>query len=201
MTQTIFKTAAKTVFGAAVFLGTAVAVQAAQDPNQFIENLANQTLNAIKANGAARSGNTAEINKIVDQYVMPSTNLEKTTRLATGAPWRQATAEQKQQLVSAFKGTLVRTYSGAFKNVTDKTAINVQPFRGDANANDVVVRSVVTGAGSPVSIDYRLEKAGDSWKVYDFNVENIWLVENYRNQFRGEINKGGIDGLIRSLQK
>ncbi len=86
MTQTIFKTAAKTVFGAAVFLGAAVAVQAAQDPNQFIENLANQTLNAIKANGAARSGNTAEINKIVDQYVMPSTNLEKTTRLATGAP-------------------------------------------------------------------------------------------------------------------
>ncbi|MDY3332118.1 MAG: ABC transporter substrate-binding protein [Pelistega sp.] len=197
----VFKTATKTLLGASIFLGTTFSVQAAQDPNQFVEQIASKTLSAIKASSSARGGNVAEINKIVDQHVMPYTNLEKTTRLATGAPWRQATAEQKQQLVSAFKGTLVRTYSGAFKNVTDSTAITVQPFRGDANASDVVVRSVVTGAGAPVSIDYRLEKAGDSWKVYDFNVENIWLVENYRNQFRGEINKGGIDGLIRSLQK
>lgn len=189
------------------FLSTMLAVglvsvaQAEQTPNQFVEQVVNDTLTAIKSNNAARSGDIAAINQIVNQHVMPYANLEKTTRLATGAPWRKATPEQKQQLVEAFKGTLIRTYSGAFKNVNDSTKVTLLPFRGDSSAKDVVVRSTISAANGPVSVDYRLEKSGDSWKVYDFNVENIWLIENYKNQFRGEINKGGIDGLIRSLQK
>jgi phospholipid transport system substrate-binding protein len=48
-------------------------------------------------------------------------------------------------------------------------------------------------------MDYRLEKAGDGWKIYDVNVLGIWLVENYRSTFAQEISKGGIDGLINSL--
>ncbi|ETD67804.1 toluene tolerance, Ttg2 family protein [Pelistega indica] len=201
MSQTIFATPKKILFSSVLGLGLSLSVQAAQDPNQFIEKIANDTLDAIKSNGAAKSGNIAEINKIVNDYLLPHANLEKTTRLATGAPWRQASADQKQQLVSAFKQTLVRTYSGAFKNVNDTAKITLQPFRGNADANDVVVRSVITAANGPVAVDYRLEKAGDSWKVYDFSVENIWLVQNYKNQFAGEISKGGIDGLIKSLQK
>lgn len=191
----------KVVLASVLSFSSVLTVQAAQAPNQFVEQVANSTLEAIKANPDARNGNITAINKIVNEHIMPNTNLEKTTRLATGAPWRKATAEQKQQLVEAFKGTLIRTYSGAFKKVSDSTKITFSPFRGDANAKDVVVRSTITGAGEPVSVDYRLEKSGDSWKIYDFNVENIWLIENYKNQFRGEINKGGIDGLIRSLQK
>ena len=37
------------------------------------------------------------------------------------------------------------------------------------------------------------------WKVYDLNVEGIWLIQNYRNQFASEINRSGIDGLIAAL--
>lgn len=191
----------QTVLASVLAFSSVLSVQAAQDPNQFVEQVANTTLDAIKANADARNGNIAAINQIVNQYIMPNTNLEKTTRLATGAPWRKATPEQKKQLVEAFKGTLVRTYSGAFKKVNDSTKITFQPFRGDVNAKDAVVRSTISGNGESVKVDYRLEKSGDSWKIYDFNVENIWLIENYKNQFRGEINKGGIDGLIRSLQK
>jgi len=191
----------QTVLASVLAFSSVLSVQAAQDPNQFVEQVANTTLDAIKANADARNGNIAAINQIVNQHIMPNTNLEKTTRLATGAPWRKATPEQKKQLVEAFKGTLVRTYSGAFKKVNDSTKITFQPFRGDVNAKDAVVRSTISGNGESVKVDYRLEKSGDSWKIYDFNVENIWLIENYKNQFRGEINKGGIDGLIRSLQK
>lgn len=191
----------QTVLASVLAFSSVLSVQAAQDPNQFVEQVANTTLEAIKANADARNGNIVAINQIVNKHIMPNTNLEKTTRLATGAPWRKATPEQKKQLVEAFKGTLVRTYSGAFKKVNDSTKITFQPFRGDVNAKDAVVRSTISGNGESVKVDYRLEKSGDSWKIYDFNVENIWLIENYKNQFRGEINKGGIDGLIRSLQK
>jgi phospholipid transport system substrate-binding protein len=76
-------------------------------------------------------------------------------------------------------------------------------FRGDAAASDVVVKSQVMQSSNtqPIALDYRLEKTADGWKIYDLNVENIWLIENYRNQFTQEINKSGIDGLIAALNK
>ena len=48
-------------------------------------------------------------------------------------------------------------------------------------------------------IDYRLEKNGDSWKIYDVNVLGIWLVDQYRSSFAQEISAGGIDALISKL--
>jgi len=66
-----------------------------------------------------------------------------------------------------------------------------------------VVRSLITQAnGQPVGVDYRLEKdPQQGWRIYDMNVEGIWLIQNYRNQFAQEINQSGIDGLIKALNQ
>ena len=61
------------------------------------------------------------------------------------------------------------------------------------------MRTEVRGKGEPIQLDYRLEKAGDGWKIYDVNVLGVWLVENYRNSFAQEIGASGIDGLIAKL--
>jgi len=65
------------------------------------------------------------------------------------------------------------------------------------------VKSLVTQRANsqPFSLDYRLEKTPQGWKIYDINVENVWLIENYRNQFTQQINQNGIDGLIAALNQ
>lgn len=172
-------------------------------PNEFIQQIADQVLAALKNDTAARAGDIKRVNQIVDEMILPYLNFEKTTRLAAGRNWRDATAEQKIALSNAFRGTLARTYSGAFTRVSDATSIKTLPFRGDANANDVVVRAQVTqhANSQPFALDYRLEKTPQGWKIYDINVENVWLIENYRNQFTQQINQSGIDGLIAALNK
>lgn len=171
-----------------------------QAPATFIQSVADQTLKVVKADTAAQSGDRAAINRLVNQYVLPYVNFEKTTRLATGQHWRQASASQRAQLVDAFKNTLVRTYSGALANVDKLSAIKVGPFRGDPNAADVVVRSTITQSNGPeVGVDYRMENTPEGWKIYDINVEGIWLIQNYRNQFSQVITQKGIDGLIETL--
>jgi phospholipid transport system substrate-binding protein len=172
-------------------------------PNVFVQQIADQVLNALKADTSARAGDIKRINQIVDEMILPYVNFEKTTRLAAGRNWREASAEQKIALSNAFRGTLARTYSGAFTKVGDSTNIKTLPFRGDANANDVVVKSqVIQRANSqPFALDYRLEKTPQGWKIYDINVENVWLIENYRNQFTQQINQNGIDGLIAALNQ
>jgi phospholipid transport system substrate-binding protein len=172
-------------------------------PNEFVQQVADQALAALQADAAVKAGDTVRINQIVDELILPYVNFEKTTRLASGRNWRDATPEQRAALVKAFRGTLARTYSGAFTRVDAGTSMKTLAFRGDAGASDVVVKSQVTQSSNtqPIALDYRLEKTSDGWKIYDLNVENIWLIENYRNQFTQEINKNGIDGLIAALNK
>src|SRR3546814_515019 len=195
----------------ACFLGLSLAggpalaqdkVDANSAPNEFVQTVADNALNALKKDQAVKSGNIASINKIVNEYVLPYVNLEKTTRLPAGRYWRQATPKQQHDLVEAFKGTLIRTYSGAFTRIDQQSAFAMQPFRGDAKADDVVVRSTLSqGNGPSVGIDYRLEKGPQGWKIYDLNVEGIWLIQNYRNQFAQQISQNGIDGLISALHQ
>jgi phospholipid transport system substrate-binding protein len=166
-------------------------------PNDFVQQVADQVLAALKADSTAR------VNQIVDDLILPHVNFEKTTRLAAGRYWRQATPEQQAALVKAFRGTLGRSYSGAFTRVDEGTSIKVLPLRGDADATDLVVKSQVMQRANtqPIALDYRLEKTPQGWKIYDLNVENIWLIENYRNQFSQQISQSGIDGLIQALNQ
>ncbi len=180
----------------------AQAVDRTQPPAEFIDVVATQALDAVKNSTAAQQGDRAAINQLVDQYVLPYVNFEKTTRLATGRHWRQASAAQREALTEAFKNTLVRTYSGALASVDNLSSIQVGPFRGDPSADDVVVRTtIVQNNGPAVGVDYRMEQTPDGWLIYDLNVEGIWLIQNYRNQFSEVITRSGIDGLIDSLNK
>ncbi len=171
-------------------------------PNEFVQAVADNALQAVKKDEAAKGGDLNRINQLVDELILPYVNFEKTTRLAAGRYWRQASPQQQQALVDAFRGTLVRTYSGALAQVDQVSRIDIQPFRGDSTADDVVVRSLITQSNGPaVSVDYRLERTAQGWKVYDLNVENIWLIQNYRNQFAQQIQQSGIDGLIEALRQ
>ena len=191
----VFFTAAMLLTSVSAFAQTPVDPKAA--PNEFVQAVADNALQAVKRDEAVKRGDLNRINQLVDELILPYVNFEKTTRLAAGRHWRQASPEQQQELVEAFRGTLIRTYSGALANVDEVSRINMQPFRGDASADDVVVRSLVTRSNGPaVGVDYRLEQTPEGWKVYDINIENIWLIQNYRNQFHQEITRNGIDGLI-----
>ena len=185
------------LLGALSLLPLAAAAQ--ESPQAMIERLSTEALNRIKADRDIQAGSPKKLNELVDQVIMPHVNFQRMTALAVGRNWRAATPEQQQSLMKEFRTLLLRTYAGALSQVGDQQ-VSMKPFRGDANANEVIVRSeIAQPRGEPVQLDYRLEKAGDGWKIYDVNVLGVWLVENYRNQFSQEIAQKGIDGMLRDL--
>ncbi|WP_370682504.1 phospholipid-binding protein MlaC [Comamonas sp. GB3 AK4-5] len=176
-----------------------LAVQAADEaPDALIKRLSTDVLETIKADPALRSGDMAKITALVDQVVLPNVNFRRMTSAAVGPKWRQATPAQQERLQTEFKKLLMRTYAGALAQVTDQTVV-VKPLRMAAGDTDVLVRTEVRGKGEPVALDFRLEKKPEGWKVYNFNVLGVWLVETYRTQFAEELNKNGVDGLINTL--
>ncbi|MBN9430651.1 MAG: ABC transporter substrate-binding protein [Burkholderiales bacterium] len=174
---------------------------AAEAPDALVKRLSDEVLAEIKSDKDLQNGSVQRLNALVDRKVMPYVNFERMTALAVGRNWRNASPEQRQQLMAEFRTLLVRTYAGALSAVSDQ-AVRMKPFRASPQDTDVVVRSeVVQPRGEPVQLDYRLQKVNSDWKIYDVNVLGVWLVETYRNQFAQEVGNGGIDGLIRSLNE
>ena len=180
-------------------LGLAPMANAADEaPDALIKRLSDDMLSSIKSDKTIQQGDVSRIMQLVDAKVMPNVNFQRMTASAVGPAWRQATPEQQKRLQDEFKTLLVRTYSGALAQVDDQT-INVKPLRAAPTDTEVVVRTEVRGKGDPIQLDYRLEKGGAGWRIYNLNVLGVWLVETYRSQFAQEINAKGVDGLIAAL--
>jgi phospholipid transport system substrate-binding protein len=186
--------------GALALLGPGIAVaQAAKTPDGLIKEVSTGVLDELKADKTLQAGDLQKATALVDQKILPYVNFERMTASAVGRYWRQATPDQQKRLEDQFKLLLVRTYSGALSQVSQEQTVELKPMRSLPTDTEVVVRTEIRGKGDPIQLDYRLEKAGDSWKIYDVNVLGVWLVENYRNTFAQVIGTSGIEGLISKL--
>lgn len=163
----------------------------------FVRQLSSEMLDALKGDKAIQGGEVSRIRALVDSKVMPTVNFQRMTGSAVGPQWRSASPEQKARMLEVFKSLLVNTYAGALTQVKDQT-ITVKPLRGDEQT-ELVVRTEVRSKGDAIRLDYRLEKAGESWKIYDINVAGFWLVDAYRGQFAKDLANGGMDALINAL--
>src|SRR5690606_32452413 len=83
---------------------TSDAIDPKSPPNEFVQKVGERALEAVRHDPAAKRGDTQRINELIDQYLLPYVDFEKTTRLAAGQHWRKATAQQREALVTAFKG-------------------------------------------------------------------------------------------------
>jgi phospholipid transport system substrate-binding protein len=173
---------------------------AATAPDAFVREISKNLLDAVKADAAIQAGDIPKVIALVDAKLLPHLNFPRMTASAVGVRWRQASPEQRERLQSEFKTLLVRTYAGALAQVKPETDLHFMPLRMRPGDENVLVRSEVRGGGNePIQLDYRLERHGESWRIYDVNVLGIWLVDQYRSSFAQEIATGGIDGLITRL--
>jgi phospholipid transport system substrate-binding protein len=180
-------------------MGFTMTAQAAEAPDALVKRISEDVINTAKADKDIQSGNQQKIMSLVENKILPYVDSNRMTALAAGRFWRQATPEQQKALSEQFRTLLVYTYSGALSQIKNET-ITFKPLRADPADSDVEVRSQVNMTrGDPVLLNYRVAKAGDSWKIYDINVMGAWLVETYKGTFTSEINKGGVDGLIKTL--
>ena len=185
---------------AALFLAAASGSATADiAPDALARTVTDEVLAIVRADRDLQAGNPQKIAQLVEAKVFPHFNFTRMTQLAAGRNWRQATPEQQKALTDEFRTLLMRTYTAAFTQYKDQS-IDFKPLRMVPTDTDVTVKSLIKQPiGQPVAIDYSMEKSGDTWKVYDVKIEGISLVENYRNTFNSEVQRTGLDGLIKAL--
>ena len=184
-----------------VLLGlSAHSLAASDNPVEQVRDTSRQIMDVLKQENGK---NTKQIRQQVEALAIPQFDFQRMTALAVGLGWRQANPAQQGALTQQFQNLLVRTYSSTmtrFKNAQ----IDIQPNATMGNSGrEATVKSSVSLPGNdkgPVAVDYTLYKTTQGWKVFNVSVEGASLVTVYRNQFNQEINKNGVDGLIKMLQ-
>jgi phospholipid transport system substrate-binding protein len=196
------KPIAQLIMTAAVAISASVlapAAMAQEAPDTLVKRVSNDVINSVKSDKDIQAGNRQKIIDLVNSKILPYVDAQKMTAQAAGRHWRQATPEQQKQLSDEFRTLLVYTYSGALSQIKNET-VEFKPFRADPADTDVEVRSQVNlTRGEPITLNYRLSKGPQGWKIYDLNVLGAWLVQTYASTFNSEISKGGVDGLIKKL--
>ena len=183
----------------AVFSAAAGSAAADVAPDALARSVTDEVLAIVRADKDLQAGHQQKVMQLVESKVLPHFNFGRMTQLAVGRNWRQATPEQQKALTDEFRTLLVRTYATAFTQYRNQT-VEYRPVRMGPSDTDVVVKSLIKQpTGQPVAVDYSMEKTGNSWKVYDVKIEGISLVDNYRNTFNTEIQRSGVDGLVKAL--
>ena len=181
-------------------LGQPLFAQNIVAPDDLAKGVTDEVIAILRADRDAYARNPAKVIELVENRVLPHFNFVRMTQLAVGKNWRQASTQQQDALTGQFRTLLVRTYATAFTAYRDQT-ISYRPLRMQPEDVDVVVRSqIIQQSGPPVGVDYSMEKTASGWKVYDVAIEGVSLVQNYRSTFNGEVQRGGIDGLIGALE-
>jgi len=169
------------------------------EPEALIRNTVDEVLAIVKRDKDIQAGNKKKVNELVDARVLPHFNFTHMTRLAVGKNWRNATPEQKKNLEIEFRNLLVRTYTTAFTTYQDQE-VEVKPLKMANDAAEVTIKTFILNKGKqPLPVNYDMEKMANGWKVYDLSIEGVSLVTNYRGTFAEQIQKTGIDGLIKTL--
>ena len=175
------------------------AAAAQEAPDALVKRVTDEVLAIIKSDKDLQAGNTQKVVALAEQKVLPHFDFTRMTRLAVGKNWQQANDAQKESLTKEFRTLLVRTYSTSLSAYRNQT-IEVKPMKMAAGDKETTVRTqVLQQGGPPIPIDYAMEKADTGWKVYDVVIDGASLVTTYRSSFNDQIQKGGIDGLVKTL--
>jgi len=174
---------------------------AQEAPDALVKRTTDEVLAIIKSDKDVQGGNTAKVVELAEEKVLPHFDFARMTRLAVGRNWSKATPAQQEALTREFRMLLVRTYSNSLSQYRNQK-IEVKPLKASPGDKDVTVRTaVIQQGGPPIPIDYAMEKEGSGWKVYDVVIDGASLVTTYRGSFNDQIQRGGIDSLVKTLQE
>ena len=182
------------------------AVEKPATPSALIKDTTEQLVEALQDNREKIRQDRSVALRIANEIAIPIIDFPGASRSVLGRHWRTANQDQRERFTQAFRRKLESVYVTAMIMYSDdivSAARNIsypesKPFD---NPRLAVVKTVIhLRSGVKASVDYKMHRVGESWKVFDVSILGISLATTYRYTFARELRKRGIDGLIAQLE-
>ena len=180
---------------------TALAAGTGASARQLVEEVTSSIVEELTSRREFFRNDPQGVYELVDRLVLPHFDFERMSRRVLGKRWKEASPEQRQRFISAFRSMLVRTYATMLNEYRGQTLTWLDPVARKKDDEIVIPVQVELSASQPVRVSYVMHHGnGTDWKVFDVAVDGVSLVTNYRSSFRAEIARHGIEGLIERLE-
>lgn len=136
----------------------------------------------------------------VKEIVLPQFDSQEVAKRTLSTHWKGLTDQQRQEFVQLFIALVEKTYSHNLDRYNNGVQFFFDHERIEDQFSEVDTRVLDPVQNRTFSIGYRLHNVNGKWLVYDVVIENVSMVQNYRNQFNRILTKSSYEELIKALQ-
>lgn len=115
-----------------------------------------------------------------------------------GQNWKELSPAQQKEFTDLYATLLENSYAGKIESYNNEKIVYLKDIV-DGDYAEVKSR-LITAKRDEFSLDYRLMREGERWKVYDVVIEGVSLVSNYRSQFNKIIKAQGYPELVKKMK-
>lgn len=181
-----------------LWMGSVRPAYASEEALSMLKQVVGQVQSSLQAKRLELKNNPNLVYTIVNQYILPHVDFAEMGRWVVGRnAWNAANPTTQQAFIKEFRTTLIRAYAFSLIEANDQK-VEFLP-RVDGSADRIQIHSIVRGSKT-IRMDYRLIKSSNGWKVYDIIFEGVSLMQGYRAQFEGDIQRGGLEAVVETLK-
>ncbi|NOY63543.1 MAG: ABC transporter substrate-binding protein [Gammaproteobacteria bacterium] len=120
------------------------------------------------------------------------------SRRTLATNWRKASDPERADFIENFSELLAATYLGRIEAYTDE---RVEYVGEKVKGKRAIVNTLIIAKTADIPIRYKMIKRDDEWFVYDVVIEEVSLIQNYRNSYREIVKREGFSGLLAKMKQ
>ena len=113
--------------------------------------------------------------------------------------WSQFNSKQRSEFTSLFTELFQDFYVDKLDLFSDEKVL-FQPSVL-VNKKKVQIPTVLLSKGKEYSMQYKMAKTKNGWRIYDIEIEGVSLLHTYRSQYNSILEKGEIEDLLTKMRE
>ena len=139
-----------------------------------------------------KQGRRAALRKTIDERF----DYRQMVMRSLAKNWDLRSDQERQEFIELFKSLLENSYANKLETYSDeKINYTNEMIKGKY----ALVKTEVVRPSSTIAVDYKLIQENGDWRVYDFVIEGVSMIRNYRSQFTKIIRKDSYEVLVQKL--
>jgi len=169
----------------------------------MLEDAAGHMIDTLKSHRSSLKTDHSVIRQAVVRYWLPHVDVVGMSRSVLGRnAWAQASAEEKKEFTSTFTDLVVRTYSTPLAEYSGETITFYPQQDVGQDGHFSRVKSLIKRPnGQVIPLSYALVLQSGEWKIYDFSIEGVSLLQSFKNQFDQVLKNSSVKSLILEMQQ
>jgi phospholipid transport system substrate-binding protein len=132
---------------------------------------------------------------LFDFAKMAERSLPKKTLDTVSAPLKAEFAKEFQRMV---ENSSVNKFKNTTFSAPDSTVYDAPKYKKDGAEVEVSIHS--WSKGKDMLMVYKMEKAGESWRVWDLVIDDLSTTRNYQDQFKSILETKNFKELIKTVK-